>query len=127
MQTILLIENTGDVLSNLTVFLEMEGYKILSANNGGKGVELAEEFMPDLIVCDILIPETGGYEVFRALKGSPRTSIIPFVLSISKSENPNKAHKLGVDEFLVKPFDPETLLGIVRSQIRKARNLTLHI
>lgn len=129
METILLIEDTGDILSNLTEYLEMEGYNILSANNGKKGIEVAGECMPDLIICDVLMPEMDGYEVLRILKSSPKTYKIPFVFSTSMSEkiDVSEAYKLGVDDYLVKPFDPETLLGIIRTQIRKARNMTLHI
>lgn len=129
MQTILLIENTGDILNSMTVFLKMEGYNILTANTAKKGIEYAEEYMPDLIICDIRIPEMGGYAVLDALKESQKTSIIPFVLTTPASEKIDimEAHKLGVDDYIVKPFNTDALLKMVRTQIKRARNLTLHI
>jgi len=129
MQTILLIKNSSDILSNMTGFLEMEGYKILTANSAKKGIEYAKEYMPDLIICDVSIPELGGYGVLNALKESSMASIIPFVLTASASEKMDimEAYKLGVDDYLLKPFSTDALLKMVRTQIRRARNLTLHI
>ena len=66
-QTILLIEDNADILDNLTEFLEMEGYKVLAADNGKKGLALASEFIPDLIICDVLMHQMDGYEVLRVL------------------------------------------------------------
>ena len=67
MKTILLIEDNTPILENLTEFLEMEGYKIITANNGKKGIELAKANIPDLIICDVLMYEMNGHEVLLTL------------------------------------------------------------
>jgi DNA-binding response OmpR family regulator len=117
MKTILLIEDNTDIRENLTEYLEMEGYKILAANNGEKGIGLAREYIPDLIICDVLMTEMDGYEVLRLLLNSDKTSEIPFVFSTSISEkiNEREALKLGADDYLVKPFELETLLKVAKA------------
>ena len=111
MKTILLIEDNNNILDNLTEFMEMEGYKILSANNGGRGIELAKEFIPDLIICDALMPEMDGHEVLHLLLDTAQTAEIPFIFSTSMSEKIDRAEalKLGADDYIVKPFEPEVL------------------
>lgn len=117
LQTILLIEDNPDILENLTEFLEMEGYKILSANNGKRGLELAAEFIPDLIICDVLMHEMDGYEVLRLLLDTTKTHEIPFIFSTSMSEKVNRteAMKLGAADYIVKPFELTTLLKMVQA------------
>ena len=78
MKTILVIEDTKEILENLTEYLEIEGYKIFPANNGKRGVELARKFIPDLIICDILMPGMDGYEVLHLILDTSETSEIPF-------------------------------------------------
>jgi DNA-binding response OmpR family regulator len=117
LQTILLIEDNPDILENLTEFLEMEGYKILSANNGKRGLELAAEFIPDLIICDVLMHEMDGYEVLRLLLDTTKTHEIPFIFSTSMSEKVDRteAMKLGAADYIVKPFELTTLLKMVQA------------
>jgi len=107
----------------------MEGYTVLKANNGKKGIELAVECMPDIIICDVSIPGLSSYDVLQIIKESPKTAVIPFILSASTSEkvDTSKANKLGADNYLERSFDPETLLGLIRTEIKKSRSLTLHV
>ncbi len=116
MKTILLIEDTSEILENLTEYLEMEGYTILVANNGKRGIELASEFIPDLIICDVLMREMDGHEVLRLLLANAKTHDIPFIFSTSMSEKFDKTHslELGADDYIIKPFELETLLKMVR-------------
>ena len=116
-QTILLIEDNPDILENLTEFLEMEGYKILSANNGKRGLDLAAEFIPDLIICDVLMHEMDGYEVLRLLLETTKIHEIPFIFSTSMSEKVDRteAMKLGSVDYIVKPFELTTLLKMVQA------------
>jgi DNA-binding response OmpR family regulator len=129
MQVVLLMESAREATGNLTAYLKMEGYSVVTADNGKKGIEMAEEHLPDLIICDTNLPEMGGYDVLRVLNASPKTSSIPFILSVSDSEKRDlpEVYKLGADNYLVKPYDHETLLETIRIQIRRARSLTLHI
>lgn len=120
MKTILLIDDTKEILENFTEYLEMEGYKVLACNNGQKGIELAIEFIPDLIICDVLMPEMDGHEVLRLLMETAKIFEIPFIFSTSLSERIERADalNLGADEYIVKPFDPETLLEMVKTLIK---------
>lgn len=115
MKTILVIEDNPDILENIIEFLEMEGYRILSANNGKEGVEIARKFIPDLIICDVLMQEMDGHEVLHSLMESAKTNEIAFIFSTSMSENVDRAEALGLgaDDYLVKPFELETLLSMV--------------
>ncbi len=105
MKTILLIENKADILENLKEAFEMEGYNVLSANNGTRGIELAREFIPDLIVSEILIGKMDGYAVLQTLLNGHNTVGIPFIFSTTKFEKKDRvfALELGADDYIVKP------------------------
>ena len=120
MSTILIIEDNFDILDNLTEYLEIEGYKVLVANNGKSGVDLAREFIPDLIICDVLMHEMDGYEVLQLLLDTSKTYEIPFIFSTSMSEKIDRteAMKLGADDYIVKPFDMEDLLKMAKTWIK---------
>jgi len=120
MATILLIEDNKPILENLTEYLEMEGYKILTAENGKKGIELAREFIPDLIICDTKMPVMDGYEVLHLILDLAKTYEIPFIFSTSNSENVDrtKALEMGADDYIIKPFELETLLKLAKTYIK---------
>ena len=124
MKTILVIEDNKDILENLTEYLEMEGYKILAANNGKRGVELARELIPDLIICDVLMQEMDGYRVLQLLLDTSETYEIPFIFSTSMSEKVDRteALRLGADDYIVKPFDMDILLKMVEIWIKSGSN-----
>lgn len=119
MQTILLIEDNADFLDNLDEFLQMEGYRTLLTNNGKRGIELAQQFGPDLIICDVMMRGTGGHEVLRGLLGSPKTNGIPFIFSTSLSEKLDRAESmaLGADDYIIKPFELGALLKMAKAWI----------
>ncbi len=119
MNTILLIEDDPDILDNMTEYLVLEGYNIIGANNGRKGIELALEFMPDLIICDVLMREMNGHEVLRLLLDTAKISGIPFIFSTSLSESIDRTTslKLGAVDYIIKPFKLESLLNMIRTWI----------
>ncbi len=120
MKTILLIEDNRDILENLTEYLEMEGFKIITAIDGKKGLEMAIRIMPDLIICDYLMPQMTGNEVLKALVDTVKTHEIPFIFSTSMSEKVDKdeALRLGADEYIIKPFDLATLLAMTKALLK---------
>ena len=120
MKTILIIEDNNSILENLTEYLKNEGFKIIAANNGSRGVELAKEFSPDLIVCDVLMPKMNGYEVLDVLLRTAKTHKIPFIFSTSNSEKVDReeALKLGADDYIIKPFEPEALLRMANAWMK---------
>jgi DNA-binding response OmpR family regulator len=120
MTTILLIEDNDAILDNLTEFLELEGFAVLSAKNGKKGIELAKLYRPRLIICDVLMPEMDGYEVLRRLLDTTITNETAFIFSTSKCETSDQkaAIKLGADGLIAKPFELESLLTIANEFIK---------
>jgi CheY-like chemotaxis protein len=120
MKRILIIEDNSFIRENFVEFLNMSGFKILSANNGKEGIEMAREYLPDLIICDVLMPVMDGYEVLRLLQNKPDTYLIPFIFSTSKSEKIDYAEgmRLGADDYLVKPFEMETLLNKIEMWLK---------
>ena len=120
MATILLIEDSIPILENLTEYLEMEGYKILIADSGKKGIELAREHIPDLIICDTIMPGMDGYEVLYLILDLAKTHEIPFIFSTSNSEKVDrtKALALGADDYIVKPFALQTLSAMAKKWIK---------
>ena len=129
MKVILLIEDNKDILENLTEFLELEGYKILVADNGKNGVELARKFIPDLIICDTIMALMDGYEVLRLILNMSKTYEIPFIFSTSNSEKVDKAKalELGADDYIIKPYGLETLLIMAKKWIKSGSDRHLLI
>jgi CRP-like cAMP-binding protein len=122
MKKILLIEDNQDVRENTTEILELAGYNVLTAPNGKLGVEVAQKENPDLIVCDIMMPELDGYGVLHILNKKPETAGIPFIFLTAKTEKTDirKGMNLGADDYLTKPFDDTDLLNAIEARLRKA-------
>ena len=120
MKSILLIEDNIDILENLAEYLEMEGYRVYSTNNGEKGIELALKFMPDLIICDMPRPGIDGYKVLQALIDNLSITKIPFIFCTTMSEKINRSDDLesGADDYIIKPFELETILQIAKLCIK---------
>lgn len=118
-KTILLIEDNADIRENTMELLELEGYQVLSVDNGVEGTCLAQLRLPDLVICDILMRETDGYTVFRSLLDNKATRHIPFIFMTAKSETAdrNKALGIGRCRYLVKPFDEQELFAAIREML----------
>lgn len=124
METILLIEDYTPIRENLVELLELEGYRVATANNGIDGLNLAISARPDLILCDIQMPELDGYQVLEKLKKNSATQNIPFVYvtaSCEKSEE-KKAMEMGADGYLRKPFHDNQLLELLAEFLTKEKS-----
>lgn len=126
MQTLLLIEDDLALRENTAELLELSNYKVLTAANGKLGIEKAECNIPDLIVCDIMMPEIDGYGVLEAISNNPKTKHIPFIFLSAKTEHKEirKGMDLGADDYLTKPFEEEELLSAIESRLAKAQILS---
>lgn len=112
MKTILVIEDNLEIRENVSELLELKGYNVVVANNGREGLEAAIKYQPDLIVCDILMPELNGHEVLISLKKSRGTSTIPFIFltaSVEKREI-KQGLELGAAAYIRKPFEDDELM-----------------
>ncbi len=121
MKTILLIEDNPEMRDNTAEILELAHYNVLTAENGKKGIKLAQENEPDLIICDIMMPELDGYGVLHLLSREPNTASIPFIFLTAKAEKSDyrKGMTLGADDYLTKPYDDVELLSAVETRLRK--------
>ncbi|MCB9235369.1 MAG: response regulator [Bacteroidia bacterium] len=120
---ILLIEDNEDVRETTAEILELANYTVYTAENGREGIQKAKELVPDLIICDIMMPEKDGYEVLYYLGRDPKTSTIPFVFLTAKSEKGDIRHgmNLGADDYLTKPFEELDLLNCIETRLEKAK------
>lgn len=122
MNTILLIEDNEAMRENTAELLNLAGYKVIAVATGLAGLEEARKHSPNLILCDIMLPDLDGYGVLRALENQPELAAIPFVFLTAKSEKGyfRKAMDQGADDYLIKPFSGEQLLNVVSARLRKS-------
>lgn len=121
MKTILLIEDNHKVRENIGEILELAGYYVLNAENGKVGLGIIKQTIPDLIICDVMMPELDGYGVLHVLSKNPETSGIPFIFLTAKSEKDEvrKGMGMGADDYLTKPFDDVELLNAIEIRLKK--------
>ncbi|PRD45590.1 response regulator [Sphingobacterium haloxyli] len=121
-KTILIIEDNFEIREGTAEILSLTGeYKVLTAVNGKEGVDMAVRCRPDLILCDIMMPELDGYGVLYMLNKNESTMDIPFIFLTAKSERADirKAMEMGADDYLSKPFDDIELLNAIEGRFRK--------
>ncbi len=121
MKKILIIDDYSPLLEEMAEFLEMEGYQVETAKNGAEGVQKALLHTPDMILCDILMPELDGYHVYQVISKIPQLSAIPFIFITAKAtpDDYRKGLDLGVDDYLTKPFTLVQLLSTIEKRFEK--------
>ena len=121
MKRILIIEDNPDIRENISEILELAGYETLTAPDGKRGIELAQQELPDLIICDIMMPELDGYGVLHILNKKEETARIPFIFLTAKTERADmrKGMVMGADDFITKPFDDTELLDAIEARFKK--------
>lgn len=125
MSKILIIEDDLSILDNLALCLQVEGYQVLTALNGKLGIELAYQDKPDLILCDVTMPEIDGYGVIEALSSDTRMVNIPFIFMTAKcsGEDIRAGMQLGADDYITKPFLLQDLLAAIETRLAKRERL----
>ncbi|HHM21528.1 MAG TPA: response regulator [Bacteroidetes bacterium] len=125
MKKILIIEDNEEVRENLEEILTLSGYQTESAENGKTGVEKALTNPPDLILCDIMMPELDGFGTLNILSKKPATADVPFVFLTAKSEKDDfrRGMNLGADDYVTKPFYKDELLQVIETRLRKNERL----
>ncbi len=121
MYKVLIIEDDTSVRQNLLDLLLLEDFKVIAAENGRIGIQLAEREIPDLIVCDVMMPELDGHSVLKLLRQEPSTATIPFIFLTAKSDKIDfrQGMELGADDYLTKPFTRAELLAAMTSRLEK--------
>lgn len=121
MSKILVIEDEPMVRSNLVELLEAEQFVTCSAIDGFDGIRVAQEQLPDLILCDVMMPELDGYDVLQMLRKDPETATIPFIFLTAKAalKEVRQGMNLGADDYLTKPFGRSDLLQAISTRLAK--------
>jgi DNA-binding NarL/FixJ family response regulator len=127
MKKILVIEDEPEMCRNLTTILRLEKFQPLPAANGRLGVEMAKKEMPDVVLCDVMMPGLDGYGVIAALRADPKTVAIPFIFLTAKGEKPDirAGMNLGADDYLTKPVAKADLLAAIQSRLARAVQQTV--
>ncbi len=123
MLRILTIEDEENIRDTIVETLSMEGFEVIQAENGKVGLKLAQKHLPDLILCDVLMPELDGYDVLRQLNQNRQTQGIPFIFLTAKdtSDDFRYGMNLGANDYLMKPFTTQELVMAVKSRLQRYR------
>lgn len=126
MKKILVVEDSSSLRKDILEMLGFEGFDAVGAEDGLIGVRRAREFKPDLIICDIMMPEMDGYQVLEELRKDSATAMIPFIFLTARTDRTDMrmGMELGADDFLTKPFHATELLSTVRTRLRKSEVMT---
>jgi len=122
MKKILVIEDEPEMRRNITTILRLEKYHPVSASNGREGLERARSEKPDLILCDVMMPELDGHEVLASLRRDSEMVRIPFIFLTARGEKGDMRHgmNLGADDYLSKPVDKKDLLATIKARFERA-------
>ena len=122
MKKILIIEDQAPMRRNIALMLELEGYEVLTAENGRVGLALALSSKPDLVLCDVMMPEMDGYGVIQGLRSDKETATMPFVFLTAKGDRPDIriGMNFGADDYLTKPVVRDDLLAAIEVRLTKA-------
>ncbi|NJM62832.1 MAG: response regulator, partial [Oscillatoriales cyanobacterium RU_3_3] len=126
MLKILVIEDDELIRETIKQLLESHSYRVIAAENGRVGVQVALSDLPDLILCDVQMPELDGYEVLRTLRQNSLAATIPFIFLTAQGAKADfrRGMELGADDYLTKPFTKLELLGAISSRVSKRQTIT---
>ncbi|MBI5383583.1 MAG: response regulator transcription factor [Verrucomicrobia bacterium] len=124
---VLVIEDQTVMRENLVTLLELEGFEVASAENGRRGLALAEAAPPDLVLCDVMMPDLDGYAVLSKLREQHHTARVPFIFLTAKGERADirTGMNLGADDYLVKPVAQAELLEAIAARLERQRVLEM--
>ncbi len=122
-ETILVVEDEKNILELVKYNLEQEGYRVLTANRGDSGLDLALKQNPDLVILDLMLPEIDGIEVCKILKQNEKTFFMPIIMLTAKSQEADRVVglELGADDYVTKPFSPRELMARVKAVLRRVQ------
>ncbi len=122
MKRILVIEDEPEMRRNITALLRYRDYEPVAAENGRLGMEMARRERPDLILCDVMMPELDGHEVLRALQADAKLAVIPFIFLTAKGERDDlrKGMNLGADDYLTKAVANNDLVQAIEARLSRS-------
>jgi DNA-binding NarL/FixJ family response regulator len=122
---LLLVDDDPNLILLVKDYLEFRGYEVITAGNGHEALEAMSDFMPDLIICDVMMPEMDGYSFVEKVRENSDTSWIPVMFLSAKGQSSDRVRGLttGADVYMVKPFEPEELVAQVESSLKHTERL----
>lgn len=120
--TILVVDDEESIVNFLTMGLEAEGYKVYSADNGERAVEMVKEIKPDIVILDVMLPGIDGYGVCEKIKKFINTSVI-MLTAREDIDDRIKGLELGADDYMIKPFSYRELVARIRARLRSRENI----
>lgn len=122
---LLLIDDDPNLILLVKDYLEFRGYEVTTAENGREALDILEQATPDMIICDVMMPEMDGYTLVEHVRQEPKTSWIPVLFLSAKGQSQDRVKGLntGADVYMVKPFEPEELVAQVESSLKQAKRL----
>lgn len=122
MKKILVVEDEPQMRKNMELILRHEGFAVVTAANGRDGIALAKRELPDLVLCDVMMPEVDGYGVLGALRAERATDTIPFIFLTAKGDTTDvrDGMNLGADDYLTKPVSVDDLLAAIRARLTRS-------
>ena len=129
MKKILIIEDEQELCDSIAEILKFEGYAPFQSENGHNGLRLANKLSPDLILCDIVMPDLDGYEVLKRFRNEQKRKLVPFIFitALNERKNYRQGMEMGADDYLTKPFTRKELLNAISSRIEKYSNLEEYV
>ena len=120
METILLIEHNTSIRENMSEYFGLAGYKVFETDNGRDGVDIAGEYVPDLILSNLFMPGMDGFQVLRLILDNDITCKIPFIYNTTMSQKKYmvEAFEMGADYYFIKPFSMEKLMDVIKTSIK---------
>src|SRR5277367_5154986 len=121
MRKLLVIDDHDDIRENIAEILTLAGYAVFTAENGKRGVETALKENPELVICDVMMPELDGYGVLHLLRKNEATLNTPFIFLTARTERTDfrKGMEMGADDYITKPFDEIELLNAIEIRLKK--------
>ncbi|MGB3496334.1 MAG: response regulator, partial [Elainellaceae cyanobacterium] len=121
MKTVLVIEDEKGIRNNIAKILKHQGMQVIDAGDGAEGIKMAKQYVPDLIICDIMMPQLDGYQVLEALRLEAKTAFTPFIFLSAKVDKSDvrQGMNLGADDYLTKPFTSAELIETVQARLAR--------
>ena len=122
---LLLIDDDPNLILLVKDYLEFRGYDVMTAENGREALDVLGQKMPDMIICDVMMPEMDGYSLVKHIRQEPRTKAIPVLFLSAKGQSQDRVKGLseGADVYMVKPFEPEELVAQVESSLKQIKRI----
>jgi DNA-binding NarL/FixJ family response regulator len=122
---LLLIDDDSNLVLLVKDYLELRGYDVITANNGLEALRVLEKKLPNLIICDVMMPEMDGHAFVRKVRDNPQTSYLPLIFLSAKGQTEDRVIGLnhGADVYMVKPFEPDELVAQIEASLKQASRM----